>query len=394
MPNIQDYALEIGSTPLEREPFTVLDSLILTQIVYMPFEGLLDEPDSRATIGQAWDFLLEQYPNNLDDRYQKKRYNLTKACAQGQRYRGWVIHDYRNIISDELQTQFAAFAVTLDDGSEYIAFRGTDLTLAGWKEDFNMSFLTPVPAQSMSVHYVEQIFEKTGAPMMLGGHSKGGNLALYSAINVNDATRDQITRVYSFDGPGLDEKAMNKESYRQIQQRVQSVLPRSSVVGMLMSYHPVYTVVRSDTIGILQHDAMTWQVKGDHFDTVDRLDLTGQITDRTLHDWIGGMTAQDRQQLVGSIFKVVDTTNAQTLNELIDDFTQNASLLVTAMRQVDPQLRKSLRSLLRCFLSAGMLGVVRDAMPRLVRITNPLRPLMAAAHKDSAKAEPENPPIK
>lgn len=374
MPNVEAYAIEVGDKTLSELPFSTLDSLILTQIVYMPFEGLLDDKGSRKTLIQAWDYLYNKYPDSFEDRYQRKRYNLTKVSALQRRYMAWELHDYVNIIDDRLVTQFAAMSVSLDDGSEYIAFRGTDLSLAGWKEDFNMSFLTPVPAQSMSVRYLEEIASASSGAVYMGGHSKGGNLAIYAGIHTSEDISDRIARVYSFDGPGLDEGSLSSEGYHRIAARVESVIPQGSVVGMLMSYHPVYTVVHAEAPGIFQHDAMTWQVRDCEFEKLDRLDLTGQITDRALNEWLGSMDSDDRRRLVDAIFSVVDATNVDTLDELVEEFALKAGKALLALRQVDPQVRKSLRGLLRCFLSTGTLNIVRGSLAGLIRLGNPIKP--------------------
>ena len=276
MPNIQDHALATGGYTLAQRPFDALDSLILTQLVYMPMEGLMDRGE-RPTVAQAWAYIREHVDYERLDTFQKKRYRLFECCAGLKRYRDLPMHDYVNIIDGAMEMQFCACTWDLSGGECYIAFRGTDLTIAGWKEDLNMSFMT-VPSQKEAVAYTERMARR-GMALRLGGHSKGGNLAVYAGARVAPSVQERILRVYSFDGPGVDEETLGCQGYERISARIESYIPQSSVVGMLLHYHPRYTVVRSTSLGILQHDAMTWQVENGDFVRQDDLDMSGKITD-------------------------------------------------------------------------------------------------------------------
>ena len=295
MPNIQDHALATGGYTLAQRPFDALDSLILTQLVYMPMEGLMDRGE-RPTVAQAWAYIREHVDYERLDTFQKKRYRLFECCAGLKRYRDLPMHDYVNIIDGAMEMQFCACTWDLSGGECYIAFRGTDLTIAGWKEDLNMSFMT-VPSQKEAVAYTERMARR-GMALRLGGHSKGGNLAVYAGARVAPSVQERILRVYSFDGPGVDEETLGCQGYERISARIESYIPQSSVVGMLLHYHPRYTVVRSTSLGILQHDAMTWQVENGDFVRQDDLDMSGKITDEAIHTWLQGGYALPRGRRV------------------------------------------------------------------------------------------------
>lgn len=245
--------LDAGGAPLRRA-----GQPVLTQLVYMPMEGLMDR-GQRPTAAQAWAYIREHVDYERLDTFQKKRYRLFECCAGLKRYRDLPMHDYVNIIDGAMEMQFCACTWDLSRGECYIAFRGTDLTIAGWKEDLNMSFMT-VPSQKEAVAYTERMARR-GMALRLGGHSKGGNLAVYAGARVAPSVQERILRVYSFDGPGVDEETLGCEGYERISARIESYIPQSSVVGMLLHYHPRYTVVRSTSLGILQHDAMTGRWK-------------------------------------------------------------------------------------------------------------------------------------
>ena len=362
MPNIQDHVLTAGGVTLAQRPFDALDSLVLTQLVYMPMEGLMDR-GQRPTVAQAWAYIREHVDYERLDVFQKKRYRLFECCAVLERYRDLPMHDYVNIIDSAMEMQFCACTWDLSAGERYIAFRGTDLTIAGWKEDLNMSFMT-VPSQREAAAYTERM-ARQGAALRLGGHSKGGNLAVYAGARVVPAVQERILRVYSFDGPGMDEETLGSQGYERISARIESYIPQSSVVGMLLHYHPRYTVVRSTSLGILQHDAMTWQVENGDFVRQDDLDMSGKITDEAIHTWLQGMDMDQRRELVDTLYRVVDASHAELVTDLIEDWRDSAVKALEAIRGLDPQAKGNVRRMLRSLFSSGAGGVVRGVMTHL-----------------------------
>ncbi len=362
MYNIEEHAIQVGGLTLEERPFDEIDSLILTQIVYMPMEGFLDR-ETRADIKDLWAFLRQEYPDSFTDPFQRKRYSLTRVCAEAPRYRGFELHDYVNKIDVELEMQFAACAFDLPTGYTAIAFRGTDLTLAGWKEDLNMSFMT-VPSQREAVEYTERIAAQSGRGLYLTGHSKGGNLSVYAGANVSGATRDRIRRVHSFDGPGMDEDTLLSLGYELVRERIESYIPQSSVVGMLLNYHPVYTVVRSKSLGILQHDAMTWQVEDGRFVTLKELDLSGRLTDEAIHNWLKEMDFSARRLLVDTLYQVVAAAQAETVSGLVKDWQESSVRMLEALRELPRSTRKSVRRMLSLLFSTGAAEAIRMILPR------------------------------
>lgn len=366
MPNIQDHALAAGGLSLREQPFDALDSLILTQLVYMPMEGRLDKGES-CTVKECWAFLKEHCDPEQLDPFQRKRYKLTEVCAGLKRYQDWIMSGYVNHIDDALETQFCAATYTLPDGASSVSFRGTDLSIAGWKEDFNMSYMV-VPAQTEAVAYVERLADQTGGrPLILAGHSKGGNLSVYAGAFAKPEVQARISAVYSFDGPGLYEEAFSTEAYGRVKERIQSYIPQSSVVGMLMNYHPVYTVVEAHSAGILQHDAMTWQVENGDFVKLSGLDMSGKITDDTLHAWLATMNGDDRRELVTTLYKVVDASQAELVTDLSEDWRDTAAKALDAIREIDPELRKNVGIMLRSLFSTGASEVIKTILPHAAR---------------------------
>ncbi|MFH1879459.1 MAG: Mbeg1-like protein, partial [Bacillota bacterium] len=315
MYNIQSHVREHGDISLSRKPLDELDSLVLTQLCYMPMEGLLDG-GGKTTVRDLWVFISLKYLDAFPTFYLRKCYYFLQSCAAAERYANLNLFDYVNHVDPAQETQFCACTFALPGGARFIAFRGTDLSIVGWKEDFNMSFMT-VPAQREAVQYVERAAKAFGGPLILGGHSKGGNLALYAACHTTDLIRRRILQVYSFDGPGVDKPTLDGQGYQAVRGRVQSWVPQSSVIGMLLCYHPDYLVVQSDAVGLLQHDVFTWHVLDGAFQQMEELSLSTRVTSEAFHRWLDLRTEEERRFMVEVIFRIVSGIGRDDVSPLL-----------------------------------------------------------------------------
>ena len=212
------------------------------------------------------------------------------------------LYGYRDVLLEEEQTQFAAVTFLLDDGTAFVAFRGTDTSMVGWKEDFNMSFMQVVPAQLMALDYVRNLQAELWQSLRLGGHSKGGNLAVFAAARSSPGMQERILEVYNHDGPGFNDYLMGDVGYQAMVPKIHTYLPQSSVIGMLLEHEEPYTVIRSRQVGLLQHDFYSWEVKGPHFVPVEEITAGSRFLNGTVKNWLSGMTVQERSQVVDALF--------------------------------------------------------------------------------------------
>ena len=251
-----------------------------------------------------------------------------------------------------------------------------------------MSFMT-VPAQREGVAYVQRAAQAFEGTLLLGGHSKGGHLAVYAAAHADPATQARLGRVFSFDGPGMDAETLQSEGYARVSERIESYIPQSSVVGMLLCYHPVYRVVRSTAIGLLQHDALTWQVSGDGFALLDGLDLGTRVTDEALRQWIDRLTLSQRQLLTDTVFRLVSTLDPETIDPLVQDFTLSSLRLVAAFRRLEPETRGEMRRMLLDLFSSGASEAARLLLPATLRRF--VEPAPAAPENENDGSQPSSP---
>ena len=350
MPNMMDYLTWRGDLSLTASPWNQVDGLILASFSYNDL-GEHARGEEEITLRELASLLdLRERRLNTCGR---EWCELLYAMADTERFGGMRIHHYEDRIDPAREMQFSALTAELSDGQTYIAFRGTDNSLVGWREAFAMSYESPVPAQEEALAYLEAAGRRSPGPLLVGGHSKGGNLAAYAAARVSPDIQGRIRAVYSFDGPGLDEETITSAGYERICPALWSVVPQSSVVGLLMHHHQEYTVVRSTALGLLQHDAFTWQVQGPRFLELPDVDRSSRLMDETLHQWLKACTPEQRRAFMDAVFSVLESTGAPTLAAMGEEKLRSAAAMLGATRAMDPEVRKMCLHLLGQFVSIG-----------------------------------------
>ena len=281
MGTLLDYLKEYGDYTLAEKPFCEVDSLILSQFSYLKFDGMLPEEAAQGAESRVVSLEQirrhEQYDSLYgDERYRRDNTALFLGMYDSRRFHNTKIMNYVNRIDLDTEMQFAAVTIVLPDDMVYVAFRGTDETIVGWKEDLNLAFSEPVPGQRMSVEYLNRAAETFRGAFHVGGHSKGGNLAVYASMNCREAVRGRIVTIHDHDGPGFRPEVKAQGAYDEIAERIRKTVPRSSLVGMLLYSEGEYEVVESRTIGLAQHNPYTWLVRDDGFLIADGAQIHGQ----------------------------------------------------------------------------------------------------------------------
>ena len=314
MANVFDYLKWRGDLSFSQDPPNAVDALIFSGLSYIRFCcDVGQRPISLKTASETF-FAQEDY--GKDCRVQKDL-DLLRAAVETRRFGELSVCMYRDLLIPEQDTQFAAITFLLDDGSMFLAFRGTDNSLVGWKEDFNMTFQQTIPAQRLALQYTREVALEIPRPMRLGGHSKGGNLAVFAASRCSPGFQQRILEVYNHDGPGFTQYLMGDPGYRAMVPKIRTYVPQSSIIGMLLEHEEPYTVIRSKSIGLLQHDLYTWDVMGKAFLPVEEITENSQFVDATLKTWFADMTNQERSHLVDVLFALLSSGGAENVYDLL-----------------------------------------------------------------------------
>ena len=346
MADLFDYLDWRGDLTLAQAPFNEVDNLILAELSFVDFQGIVPATGERAgiSIAEAAERFFARIPAGetvdmgvlVPDAIPR----LLQRMAASRRFRDMRLSCYADWLDTEQAVQFAALTIATGDGLYYLAFRGTDDTLAGWKEDFHMACMEEVPAQRMAVEYTKAVAQQyPRRRLRLGGHSKGGNLAVYSAVYVPPAVQRRIQTVWSNDGPGFHRRLLDSAEYARIAERVVSIVPKSSVVGMLLEHDEAYIVVDSSEQGLLQHDGFSWAVLGDHFIRLDDVTRQSRMNDRVLKEWVRSMPLDQREKFVEGLFEVLSASGALTLTDLKEESLKAAGAMIRAMKDMEKDTR-------------------------------------------------------
>lgn len=357
MANLFDYLHWRGDLTFEQVPFNDIDSLILSRLSYLPFDHIVPESFQESiTIAQANElfFASEEAPSQV---ILQEDIPLLEQVSASERFGQLKLSGYVNQVDLEKEKQFAAVVIQINPKCYYVSYRGTDLTIVGWKEDFNMSFTTPVPAQEEAVRYLEQVGSTLKGNFIIGGHSKGGNLAVYAAAFCSKKLQERILAVYNNDGPGFDSFVLKTEGYQNIREKIKTFVPQSSVVGMLLQHEEEYFVIHSTQLGLMQHDLYSWQVVRDQFVYLDTVTDGSKFIDQTLKTWVASLEPEQREQFVDALFSIFEQTKATSLKELTDNWYTNAKVMLKSLRNMDESMRQIISETLHLLLKSARQNV-------------------------------------
>ena len=387
MANILDYLSWRGDLTLAQSPFNEVDNLILAELSFVNFTGIVPGPGEGEgvplhTAAEAFFRSHEGGDMGMGVLVPDEIPTLLRKMAECPRFREMKVNCFCDHLDVRKAEQFAAVTVELGDGSIYLSFRGTDDTIAGWKEDFLLGCQPEVPAQKKAVAYVKAVAAQyPRRKLMLGGHSKGGNLAVYGGIFVPLAIQRRISAVWSNDGPGFYGAVLETPQHARLEGRVHSIVPKSSVVGMLLEHEESYTVVDSDQVGLWQHDGFSWQVLGTGFVTLRQVSRQGRRNDLALKEWVRRLPVDQREKFVDGLFEVLTASGATTLTDLKEDGFRAAGAMVRAMKDMEKDTRDALFNAIATLFRSNIQAAVEEAREEVRGDGSPLRKLTELTEK-------------
>lgn len=347
--NMIDYVKKQGSLTFAESKFNDVDSLVLSQFSYLKFDGMVPDIDSGME-GVTVKELSERKDREklfADERYRDVNTQLFDAMAASERYRGMKVNLYENIIDPAKETQFSAMTFFPEGAKAYVAFRGTDETIVGWKEDFNMAFMEPVMGQLIGVKYLNHAAGSFDGPFYVGGHSKGGNFAVFSAMRCEPSVQERIVRIFSHDGPGFRPEILRSDEYERIEGRVCKILPHSSLVGMLLQNQEDYEVVESKGLGVMQHNPFKWMIKDGDFVRVKDIYHGRKVMDEALNEWILKLDEEHLRLFVDTLFQVIAGAETDNLIDFTVEWKKSAAGVLNAIKEIDDGTKEILKDVLK-----------------------------------------------
>lgn len=316
MANIISYIREYGSFSLDELPFNEVDYAILTSLTYIKFNNIISKNKHKITLTKAADIFFsnitkKEINNNIISI--KMSAKILTHIRNKTRYKDLLLYNY--VVLRNNKTQFSAMCIDIDQFNTFIAFEGTDDLISGWREDFETSYMFPTKSQINAIKYVNtKVSILSNRKIILGGHSKGGNLAITAAMYANPIIKKRIEKIYSIDGLGLYHKQFNSKLYQKIDDKVKLIIPNYAIVGLILDHKEDYQVVESTRIDFLAHDILTWQVDKYSFKKA-RLSLYSKGIDKVFTKWFNKYSKEECIMFTDDLFSIFKRLE---INSLID----------------------------------------------------------------------------
>ena len=348
MGNIMDYISWRGDLTFAQSPFNEVDNLILACFSYVNLDRI---PAVTRQKGIELKKLVKEFKKlhtikelEADKSFIRLVPFMMFEMAESVWFGNCVIRNYVNEIVTEAEQQFSAVEIMLDDGTSYISFRGTDDTIIGWKEDFNLS-TGVVPAQERAVEYMQRISDKASGMLRVGGHSKGGNLAIYGSVMCK-SVHDKILEIYSNDGPGFSKEFQESPETAEMMPKIIRIIPEYSIIGTLLEHEKQPIIVASTSRGLLQHDGFSWEVQGPGLVRRDSLNKTALRFIEILHKWIDGMDMEQKRLLIEDLFATLQASGYENLSEVQSGGIKSLAAMVKRLDKFAPESRGMMQELL------------------------------------------------
>lgn len=367
MGNIMDYISWRGDLSLEQSQFNEVDNLILACFSYVNLDGI---PAVTKHKGIGLKKLTEEFMKlhtmkelEADKSFIRLAPFMMMEMAKSVRFGKCVVRNYVNDIVTEAEQQFAAMEIVLEDGTSYVSFRGTDDTIIGWKEDFNLS-TGVVPAQKRAIEYLQKISEHTDGMLRVGGHSKGGNLAIYGSVMCKSA-HERILEIYSNDGPGFSREFQELPETKEMMPKIIRIIPEYSIIGTLLEHEKEPVIVASSSKGLLQHDGFSWEVQGPALVRRDSLNKTALRFIEILHKWIDGMDTEQKRLLIEDLFATLQASGYENLSEVQSGGLKSLAAMVKRVEKFAPESRGMMQELLTAICGGWLEQLQADTKDKL-----------------------------
>lgn len=349
MANIFDYLTGVQYDSFYDLPLNELDILALTELTYLSFDNLLDESDNRLLD------VATRVPRDSNMLTNKERLQLLDQLSTHKRFKNSKLSNFVNDIDVELQKQFAAMTYRLNLDTYLIVFRGTDDSIIGWKEDFHMTYMNEIPAQKHALTYLEDFFKQhPKQKVLIAGHSKGGNLAVFAASQIQPELQEKISAIYTYDAPGLQAHLTETTGYQDIIPKIHRYVPQGSVIGMMLEVPDTPIVVRSLALGgIAQHNTFSWLTEGQHFVQLEAISSESLQIKDTLKEWVDSVPDEELELYFDLFFGTILESGISSINELSSkNAIEHVRQLVSQAHTLEPEQVEILKNLTQLLLDA------------------------------------------
>lgn len=348
MKNMLDYIKEFGHVSFEERAFSEIDALVLTELEYLPLEKVVpsdENGENFVTVKEIAEYMQEHKQELFDENpmmITEERHEVSQVIADAPRFQSLKFFGVVSEWDKDTTKQFAAVTVEVEPSVRLVVFRGTDETLIGWKEDFLMTYSPLVAAQTDAKEYLAKQASLWGGDLMISGHSKGGNLAIYAAATQEEDVQLRIVDIFCFDSPGLYRSVLETKGYQNIVPLAMRYIPQDSLVGLMLESEVPYVIVKSNATGAMQHSAMTWEIEDGQFIKMEKLTKNSQLNDQTFKKWTESVSDEELELFWHVFFELLFSVGIDTVNDLYGQFMHYVQEFLKAAGDMDEEKRELL----------------------------------------------------
>lgn len=341
MATLLDYLIWRGDLSFSQDAFNEVDNLILSELCYFDFGDVIEKGET-LTLENAARRYLKLYPrgtHKLGLLMSPTFDDFLLLAAQTDRFSGIKLSFPVNIIKKRPAMQFAAITYELPTGELYVAFRGTDDHIVAWKESLSLAVKDEIPAHKAAVAYLNAVLQKRNERLYIGGHSKGGNLAMYAALKLSPVEKDRIIKIYNNDGPGFRRDQSQNQDFLAIKHKIHSMTPYLSVVGAMLEHGDCADVIESSGKGLLQHDAFTWRVRGNAFVRLPARSDESRKLETAVKTWTEKLGEKEQKHFIDTLYHLLTSSGAETLSDIGEDKIRAAYKATTTLFTLKKETR-------------------------------------------------------
>jgi len=351
MDNMFEYLKWRSDLSFSKCRINEIDFALFSQIIMIPYTLYIDMPMSKTNDAITLKELAILVKENKEKIIKKmglilppQIVDIVIKMGESRRFENIVLKNYESEICDSKEIQFTVCTLDIDDETRVIVYSGTDDSIIGWKEDFNMMFTFPTPAQKEAIKYLKRYSEDK--KIYIVGHSKGGNLAMYSTLHIREDIFEKIVKVYCFDAPGISEEIKNiDEAYKRFK-KVVGYTPQTAIIGRLFKHLEKEIVVSSTSSGLYQHDLLSWEVEVNKFKRLDKRDEDSIHIEQKIDMMLEKMSPVLKEEFVEIGYGLFMRTQSQTLTDLANKKTQLIKQYISIKKEERKILEKTLSELL------------------------------------------------
>lgn len=340
MKTVHEYIKEYGNYTFLEKEFTEVDNVIFSLLSYIDFSEIVPG----IKLGKI---TLKEASNKFYKKYTKKEINnnilsvrhasyLLKELASTKRYQDLLLYNYYYEVTFDMQ--FGALCIMLPNKNIYVSYEGTDSYISGWKEDCMFTYMFPTKAQREAVNYLNKAISLFNHKIYIGGHSKGGNLALVASMYCKPIIRHKIINIFNNDGPGLRKNEFESNEYKRISSKLITYVPKSTVVGMLLRHTDNYIVVDSKNKTFMQHDATSWLIENDKFKKAEISDFSKKL-EKGITTWLDRLNDEKREKFITSLFSILKKAEVHDLNEFRKSKINSMIKILKETKNLDKETR-------------------------------------------------------